>query len=168
MTPAFTHREFRDAMGQFCTGVAVVTGQCPEGPAGFSVQSFVSVSLSPPLIAICPAINGTSWARLRDVGHFGINILRHDQESLCLRFGVPGAGKFDNLRWSETEHGIPVLEDTLAFVECRLESEHEAGDHTVVIGRVEDFRIFRPDEPPLLFFRGAYGSFASGPAPGDE
>lgn len=161
MSQAFSQREFRDAMGQFCTGVAVVTGRCPEGPTGFAVQSFVSVSLSPPLIAICPAVTGNSWARLRSVGHFGINILRHDQEELCLRFGVPGAEKFDNLRCASSDRGIPVLDDTLAYVECQLESEHEAGDHTVVIGRVEDFRIFQPNEMPLLFFRGGYGHFAS-------
>lgn len=160
-SPSFNQRQFRDAMGQFCTGVAVVTGDCPDGPAGFSVQSFVSVSLSPPLIAVCPALGGKSWQRIRSTGRFGVNILAGDQQGLCARFATSTGDKFRGLDWTPSDRGMPVLESVLGFVDCDLEAEHEVGDHYLVIGRVRDLQVLRTECAPLLFFRGHFGTFDS-------
>lgn len=152
-------REFRNALGQFCTGVVIATG-CVEGePAGFAAQSFSSVSLDPPLVLLCPAKTSTSWPKLRQAGSFCINILAADQKPVCDVFAQSGIDKFAALPWRPGVTGAPVLDGVLGYVECDVDAEHDAGDHTVVIGRVRDFRILDRQGLPLLFFRGAYGHF---------
>ncbi|MGQ0700472.1 MAG: flavin reductase family protein [Panacagrimonas sp.] len=155
----FSERDFRNAMGQFCTGVVVVTGISEGQPVGFSAQSFVSVSLAPPLIAICPARSSTTWPKLRASGRFGVNILGADQQPVCGTFARSGGDKFGQLGWVPGASGSPVIEGVIGFVDCELEAEHEAGDHTLAIGRVLDLRVFSAERAPLLFFRGIYGAF---------
>lgn len=155
----FTEREFRHAMGQFCTGVVVVTGMSQGVPLGFSAQSFTSVSLDPPLVAICPSRRSNSWPRLRAAGHFGINVLGADQKEVCSRFARSGCDKFADRIWTPGRSGAPMLEGVLSFIDCQLEAEHAAGDHTIAIGRVIDLRLLDPERAPLLFFRGLYGAF---------
>lgn len=155
----FTEREFRTAMGQFCTGVVVVTGMHQGEPLGFSAQSFISLSLDPPLVAICPSRNSTSWPRLRAAGHFGLNVLGADQKDVCSSFARSGGDKFAERSWMPGRTGAPMLEGVLSFIDCQLEAEHEAGDHTIAIGRVIDLRLIDAERAPLLFFRGLYGAF---------
>lgn len=155
-------RQFRDTLGQFCTGVVIATG-CVDGePAGFAAQSFASVSLDPPLVLLCPAKTSTSWPKLRRSGSFCINILAADQKPVCDVFAQSGIEKFTELGWHRGVTGSPVLEGVLAYVDCDLEAEHDAGDHTIVLGRVRDVRILDPAGSPLLFFRGAFGRFEEG------
>lgn len=157
-------REFRNTLGHFCTGVVIATG-CVDGqPAGFAAQSFSSVSLDPPLVALCPAKTSTSWPRIRDSGSFCINILSGQQKAVCDVFARSGIDKFEALSWHPGVTGSPVLEGVLAYVDCDLEAEHDAGDHTIALGRVRDIRILEPDGSPLLFFRGAFGHFEHLPA----
>lgn len=152
-------RVFRNTLGQFCTGVVIATG-CVDGkPAGFAAQSFSSVSLDPPLVALCPAKTSTSWPRLRESGSFCINILAAQQKPVCDVFAQSGIDKFATLPWHRGVTGSPVLEGVLAYVDCDLEAEHDAGDHTVVLGRVRDVKILDAQGSPLLFFRGSYGRF---------
>ena len=160
--PVFDQKDFRTTMGQFCTGVVVATG-APEGtPAGFVAQSFVSLSLDPPLIAICPAKSSTSWPKLRAAGAFCVNMLHAGQVEVCNQFarsGGDGDDKFSGVEWQPGVTGAPVLADALAWIECTLHDEVEAGDHTVAIGRVVAYERTAPNADPLLFFRGSYGSF---------
>jgi 3-hydroxy-9,10-secoandrosta-1,3,5(10)-triene-9,17-dione monooxygenase reductase component len=150
-------------MSQFCTGVVVVSGLDPSAGGGqaigFSAQSFVSVSLDPPLVSICPARSSQTWPRLREAGRFGINVLAADQHPVCATFARSGIDKFAQQPWSPSATGLPMLDGVLAYIECRLEAEHDAGDHTLVIGRVEELRVVDPERAPLLFFRGRYGAF---------
>lgn len=157
-------REFRHAMSQFCTGVVVVTGLVEGAPLGFSAQSFVSVSLAPPLISICPAVSSVTWPRLRATGLFGINVLASDQHAACAAFARSGGDKFAHQPWTASSRGLPVLDGVIAYVECSLEAEHAAGDHTLVVGRVLELRVTGGERAPLLFFRGRYGEFNSLPA----
>mgnify|MGYP001577668802 CR=1 FL=1 len=152
---------FRQTMGQFCTGVVIVTGNDAAGPQGLCAQSFVSLSLDPPLIAICPARTSTSWPRIRASGAFGINILAADQNDLAVRFARSGGAKFQELAWRAGHQGLPVLPEALAFIACSLEAEHEAGDHLIAVGRVTDLHIIDAARAPLLFFRGQYCSIAT-------
>lgn len=161
MSASFNDRDFRNAMGQFCTGVVIVTGISDGQPVGFSAQSFVSVSLSPPLVSICPARTSTSWPRLRAARNFGINILASDQFPVCAGFARTGVDKFADLSWTASSRGVPVLGGVIGFIDCELEAEHEAGDHTLVVARVHELKVFSADSSPLLFFRGAYGDFAA-------
>lgn len=157
--PEFDDRAFRNAMGNFCTGVVIATGMHEGAPAGFAAQSFVSLSLDPPLVALCPGKNSSSWPKLRASGSFCINILGADQKPVCDAMAQSGGDKFAAFEWQTGVTGSPVLADVIGYVDCSLEAEHDAGDHTIAIGRVQDFAIRDPEKGPLLFFRGAYGDF---------
>ena len=157
---AFDQTAFRQTMGNFATGVVVVTG-LPDGePVGFAAQSFVSLSLEPPLVAFSPGKSSSSWPRIRQSGSFGINILGQDQQDVCVDMAQSETDKFANVSWRSGTTGAPMLEDVLAFVECSIEAEHDAGDHTIVVGRVLGHQRVRNQAAPLLYFRSAYGSFA--------
>lgn len=155
----FDSRAFRTTMGQFATGVVIATGVVDGKPAGFAAQSFVSLSLDPPLVALCPAKTSTSWPKLRASGHFCINVLAADQQAVCNSFAISGGDKFADLKWRAGATGSPILEGILAYVDCQIEAEHEAGDHLIVVGRVADFALQQENDGPLLFFRGGYGDF---------
>jgi 3-hydroxy-9,10-secoandrosta-1,3,5(10)-triene-9,17-dione monooxygenase reductase component len=150
---------FRTVLGHFATGVTVVTGGGDSGPHGVAANSFTSVSLDPPLVLVCMAHSSTTWPRIRETSAFAVNFLGEDQEELGRRFGTPGGDRFSGLRWDVGVTGAPVLADSLAFVECRMEAEYEAGDHVIVVGRVVDLGVLREGRP-LLFWRGGYGSLA--------
>jgi 3-hydroxy-9,10-secoandrosta-1,3,5(10)-triene-9,17-dione monooxygenase reductase component len=170
---AFAPAEFRAAMSRFCSGVVIVTGAKTDQPLGFTAQSFLSLSLEPPLVAVCPGKSSSSWPRIRDTGHFGINMLADNQRDLCRRFAssgsaMAGGGKFAGIDWQRGNTGSPILPGVLAFVDCRFEAEHDAGDHTIAVGRVVDLRLGVPDRLPLLFYRGAYGSYCAADAAGLE
>ena len=151
---------FRAALGHFCTGVVIATG-CVDGqPTGFAAQSFSSVSLDPPLIALCPAKTSTSWPKLRSSGSFCVNILGADQKVVCETFARSGIDKFADIKWRAGVTGSPIIEGIVAYIDCDLETEHDAGDHTIAIGRVRELHIVQTTQAaPLLFFRGGYGSF---------
>ena len=153
--PSFDSRAYRDCMGQFCTGVVAVTGIEDGQLVGLAAQSFVSLSLQPPLIAICPARTSTSWPRVRAAGRFCVNVLAADQQAASDAFAVPG--KAADMSWRTGTAGVPILAGVIAYVECAIAAEHEAGDHTVVVGEVLGFETLRPEAAPLLYFRGAYG-----------
>ena len=152
----FDAQEFRATLGQFASGVVIATG-CHEGePAGFAAQSFTSLSLSPPLVALCPAKSSKSWPKLRDSGSFCINILAEGQQAVSDVFARTGIDKFADLDWRLGATGSPILVEALAYIDCELVGEHDAGDHTIAVGRVRDLAVLNAERGPLVFFRGAY------------
>ena len=155
----FDGREFRDTLGQFATGVVIATGCLDGTPAGFAAQSFASLSLDPPLVALCPAKSSTSWPKLRESGHFCINILSNGQRAISDLFAQTGIDKFADLAWQPGQTGSPVLAGVLAYIDCELADELDAGDHTIAIGRVRDLGVLEEQGAPLLYWRGAYGAF---------
>lgn len=151
--------QFRETLGHYPTGVAVVTALGAEGtPAGMVVGTFSSVSLEPPLIAFFPASTSRSFAQIKSAGSFCVNVLASDQEPLCRRMATPGNNKFDGVGWRAGALGSPILDDAVAWVECTFEDVREAGDHQIVLGRVHSHAIER-STLPLLFFQGGYGRF---------
>lgn len=148
--------EMRRALGQFASGVTVVTGLDTEGPVGFTCQSFASVSLEPPLILFCADHRGRAWPRIRRSGRFTINVLREDQTDLCARFGSSRGAKFDGLTWEPSRWSTPSLPGVLVRVHADVQSVHTAGDHDVVIGRVRELESVC-EERPMVFFRGSFG-----------
>ncbi|RMF00133.1 MAG: flavin reductase, partial [Alphaproteobacteria bacterium] len=135
--------DFKRTMGQFCTGVVAVTAMLDDAPVGFAAQSFVSLSMDPPLVAVCPAKTSTSWPKIRDSGHFCINMLGADQRSVCDAFAQSGGDKFAGLKWRTGHTGAPVLAGVLAYADCTLEAEHDGGDHTIAVGRVQALEVLR-------------------------
>ena len=150
-------RSFRDALGRFATGVAFVTA-APDGePVGLIVNSLTSVSLEPPLVSFCPSRSSLTWSRMRRAGRFGVNILGRQHEPFAKRAIPAGADRFVGLNWELGPRGVPLLNDALATLECEIVAEHAAGDHWIVVGRVDDVRT-SPLKDPLIFFAGAFGT----------
>jgi 3-hydroxy-9,10-secoandrosta-1,3,5(10)-triene-9,17-dione monooxygenase reductase component len=142
---------FKEAMGRFTTGVTVVTGMEEGRPVGFTCQSFVSLSVDPPFVAVAPARTSTSWPRIARAGAFCVNVLADHQEELGRTFAVSGGDKFGGVNWRAAPiTGSPVLEGSLSWVDCEVELVHDAGDHELIIGRVLD--LGTAEGSPLLFF----------------
>ncbi len=157
MDPAW----FRQVLGQYPTGVCVVTGIGIDGaPTGLVVGSFTSVSLEPPIVAFFPDQSSSSWPKIRPSKGFCVNVLAQDQEHLCRQFAAKGGDKFAGVGWRPAESGSPVLDHVVAWIDCRLAGVHNVGDHDLVLGRVLELEVERPSNP-LLFFRGGYGRFRS-------
>lgn len=151
--------DFRRALGHFATGVTVVTVEsASHNVHGMTANSFTSVSLEPPLVSVCVDQNAHLLPLLKQGGKFGINILRDDQQKLSEYFSRPEQSKREedalhvHFRWSA--EAIPLMEDVLCQIACRLYSDHVAGDHTIVVGEVISATLH--EGSPLLFFRGQY------------
>jgi flavin reductase (DIM6/NTAB) family NADH-FMN oxidoreductase RutF len=148
---------FRAVLGHFASGVVLVSGIDDGVPAGLTCQSFFSLSLDPPLVAIAPGKTSTSWPKIARTGIFCVNILSTEQEAVAWTFSQSGADKFAGVGWSPTGNGVPRLHGSLAWVDCRIEETHETGDHFLVVARVEDLEM--GEGQPLLFYRGGFGGF---------
>lgn len=149
---------FREVLGQYPTGVCVVTAASGELLAGMAVGSFTSVSLNPPLVAFFPDRSSSSWPKIRSVGRFCVNILAADQEPVCRRFASKGDDKFAGLPYRMSARGSPIITGAVAWIDCDLHAVQEAGDHYIVQGLVRDLQI-ETAGLPLLFFQGGYGRF---------
>ncbi|MGW1100662.1 flavin reductase family protein [Streptomyces sp. NPDC002455] len=150
----FDSRQFRSALGHFASGITIVTAATSQGAVGFTCQSFTSLSLDPPLVALAPGKSSTSWPRIREAGCFCVNVLSETQEDVCLAFATSGADKFAGIPWAPGACGAPRLPGALAYIECELSGAYDAGDHELVIGTVLDIET-RPGKP-LLFYRGGF------------
>jgi 3-hydroxy-9,10-secoandrosta-1,3,5(10)-triene-9,17-dione monooxygenase reductase component len=153
----------RNALGHFCTGVAVITGQLGGKPVGMTVQSLVSISLEPPLVLFSPQKTSKTWPQIRESGRFCANILPRSMRTTCRQFARPAEDRFTDVQWHAGVTESPVLDRALAHVECEIEAIHEAGDHYIVLGRVVSLGAVEEGEP-LLFYRGGFGSFSLNPA----
>ncbi|MDY7100249.1 MAG: flavin reductase family protein [Actinomycetota bacterium] len=160
--PPHDSAHFRRVLGHFPTGVTVVTAQ-PEGgaPVGMAVGSFTSVSLDPPLVAFLPAKSSSTWPDIEKAGAFCVNVCAQDHGELSGNFASKKADKFEGVDWEPTAAtGSPRLRDALAWVDCTIDAVHEAGDHWIVVGRVEGLDADAEGNGlPLVFFKGAYGRF---------
>jgi flavin reductase (DIM6/NTAB) family NADH-FMN oxidoreductase RutF/DNA-binding IclR family transcriptional regulator len=153
-------RWFRQVLGQYPTGVCVVTAaRDGEAPVGMAVGSFTSVSLDPPLVAFLPDRNSSTWPRIEACGRFCVNILGAEQEQLCRRFASRVPDKYGDIPYRLSASGSPILENIVAWIDCELHSVMEAGDHYIVLGRVRELQL-ESGGLPLLFFQGGYGRFA--------
>ncbi|MBM4363418.1 MAG: flavin reductase family protein [Deltaproteobacteria bacterium] len=157
--PEVPAAEFRAALGSFAAGVTVVTSRAPDGAlAGLTATSFTSVSLDPPLCLVCVARTADAHAVLARADHFGVSLLAADQRELSARFATHGADKFAGVAWGPgPATGVPLLGGAIATLECRVESRVAAGDHDVLIGRIQ--RVETRGGEPLLYLRGRYGTF---------
>jgi flavin reductase (DIM6/NTAB) family NADH-FMN oxidoreductase RutF len=153
-TMSFTDREFRDALGQFATGVAVVTTEVEGTLLGSTISSFNSVSLAPPLILFSLARSAQSLQLWLKATHFGVTVLAEHQNDLSNRFARGGAEKWSGIAPVRGAHSIPLLRGGLVSFECETYAFYEGGDHEIMLGRVLAFN--RNEAAPLLFFGGRY------------
>lgn len=153
--PAFESAAFRKALGNFATGVTIVTTNDQAGePIGVTASSFNSVSLSPPLVLWSIAKTSLSRDVFSQSGHFAIHILTAEQEALADRFAQSGADKFAQLAWKSGQLGSPILDDHAAVFECATRHQYDGGDHIIMVGEVMAFEA--SGEAPLLFHGGQY------------
>jgi flavin reductase len=151
--------DFRKAMGCFATGVTIITLDLDGEVHGMTANAFTSVSIDPLLVLVCVDHSTRTHAHMHAKKRFGINVLCEDQRAISEYYARPArthehAEAEAGARFDRTSHGTPMLEGALAYLECRLHSSEQAGDHTIFIAEVEDVVVREGD--PLLFFRGKY------------
>jgi flavin reductase (DIM6/NTAB) family NADH-FMN oxidoreductase RutF len=150
--------DFRRAMGCFATGVTVITVDQDGEVHGMTANAFSSVSLDPMLVLVCVDHRARTHAHLHARKRFGINVLAENQRAISEYYARASEthqhADQAGAHFDRTQHGTPVLHGALAYLECRLHSAQDAGDHTIFIGEVEELVVREGD--PLLFFRGNY------------
>ncbi|WP_329250024.1 flavin reductase family protein [Actinoallomurus sp. NBC_01490] len=152
---------FRSVLGHFPSGVAAITSLDAEGrPVGMTVSSFTSVSLTPPLVAFLPGKTSSTFPVIAERGTFCVNVLAAGQEPVCRALAVSGEDKFTEVAWRPGPHGDPVIDGVVAWIGCTIEAVHEAGDHRIVVGRVDELDAGAAVSP-LLFFRSRYHHLAA-------
>ncbi len=157
-------RAFRKALGQFATGVTVVTARDADGtPLGLTVNAFCSVSLEPPLVLVCIDRRAEAHPALAETGLFNVSVLSEDQEALSRRFADRRRPKFGGIELPTGNNGVPLVGGAVATLECHVVAAHAAGDHTLFVGEVTDLSS-RPGRP-LLYHGSAYRRLEKDPAP---
>jgi flavin reductase (DIM6/NTAB) family NADH-FMN oxidoreductase RutF len=146
---------FRAVLGRFASGITVITARDAQGtPHGMTVSAFSSLSLDPPLVLVCVGNDATMAPVMAAADSFAVNVLSDVQEALSRRFAGKVDDRFAGVGYREGELGDPVLDDVLASLQCRVVARHPAGDHVIVVGRVEHGAA--RDAKPLLYYRGGY------------
>lgn len=162
--------DFRRTLGEFATGVAIVTAQGPDGqPVGMTMSSFNSVSLDPPLVLFSVRRGASSLPAMTGAKGFAVNLLARDQEPLAERFARTMEDRWNQVDTSLGHAEAPLLTGALAHLECEPYAQHDGGDHVIFVVRVVRHTV-RPDNPaPLIFFRGHYrGLDEAGEVPGED
>ena len=152
----FTPEEYRAALGQFATGVTLVTARGPDGRLlGLTANSFNSVSLSPPLVLWSLSRQSSSMPGFLAASHYAINVLAADQRLLAERFSRKGIDRYEGVAWRPGLTGAPVIDGAVAVFECRHRSQHDEGDHVIFVGEVEQCSR-RLGAAPLVFHGGRF------------
>ena len=152
----FSERDFRDALGRFATGVAVVTAVAPDGAkVGLTISSFNSASLTPPLVLWGLMKTATSMPVFQAVTHYAVNVLGATQKELALQFSRKGVDRWAGVDWQQGAKGLPLLDGAIATFECRSCGRHDAGDHVILVGEVEHCS-YRTGVAPLLYHGGQF------------
>lgn len=160
--PAKDGRAFRRSLGQYATGVSVITAQHGEKQIGMAVNSFAAVSLDPPLVLWSIRRESYSLPAFLEASHFAVSVLSSDQADISQLFGAADPEKFNKSTWTAGRGGAPILDGAIAHFECRRDTVYECGDHLILIGHVERYARFSGD--PLIFSQGQYAVRRSHPS----
>ncbi|WP_428965246.1 flavin reductase family protein [Micromonospora fluostatini] len=133
-------------------------------PVGFTATSFTSVSLDPPLVSFCLDLGSSSWPTVAGSRHVAVHLLSHRQQALASRFATSGVDRFAGTRWQPGPQDVPILDDTLAWLLCRVVERVVAGDHAIVLAEPELVR-HAGSGSPLLYHRGRYAGLGPTAAP---
>ena len=152
--PKVAPKEYRQALGRFATGIAVITIMTENGPIGMTVNSFASVSLNPPLVLWSPDKSSKRYEAFMNATHFAVHVLSDEQKDVCDGF-ARNAFAFSDFPHENNQHGVPLLKGCVAIFECRQYQCLDGGDHTIILGEVEQARYKKANS--LIF---AHGSFS--------
>jgi flavin reductase (DIM6/NTAB) family NADH-FMN oxidoreductase RutF len=148
---------FRAVLGRFASGITVITARGADGtPHGMTVSAFSSLSLDPPLVLVCVGNEATMAPMLATATSFAVNILSDGQEALSRRFAGKIDDRFAGVGYQEGRLGDPILDEVLAWMQCRIVARHPAGDHVILVGQVE--QADTREGKPLLYYRGGYAT----------
>lgn len=156
----FDTAQFKRVLGHFVTGVVVVSARSSEGLAGFTCQTFGSLSLEPMLVSFSAKTESQSWPMVRRAETVGINILASDQESVAQAFATRGGDKFVGISWTSAPGGAPLLDGALAHLEGRVSSVTTHGDHDLVVVSVDFIEVHSGG--PLVYYCGRFGRLDAG------
>lgn len=149
---------FKEALGNYPTGVTIVTTMKEEVPFGLTVNSFASVSLDPLLILWSIDHRSSSLEAFTQASKFAVHILAADQIETCKAFATSKGEKFNQCKWNLSEHSLPIIEGAVSVLQCEVHQKLEAGDHTILIGKVLDIDINVDKRDPILYHRRTFGS----------
>jgi len=161
----FDAQDFRTVLGHFPTGVTIISGMQDDEPLGFTIGSFTSVSLDPPLVGFLPMKDSATWEAMSKSGSFCVNVLSRKQADLCWTFAKSGNenDRYQGVDWHPAPTGSPIIDRAVAWIDCNVEAVHEMGDHYFVLGRVVALEADADQNGtgpfPLLFFKGTLGGF---------
>ena len=148
--------QYRTVLGHFPTGVVVVSGLSDGAPVGLTVQSFMALSLQPPMILLSIDRKSTSWPLIAESGKLAVNVMAQDQQDVTLRLAKSGTDKFAEIRWAAgPQTGAPLIEGCQAWIEAQVARIHDGGDHVIVTADVLSLRADSRSQP-LLFYRSAF------------
>jgi len=154
-------QDFKDVLRHFAAGVTVVTVKSGDDQHGSTVSAFASVSTEPPLILVCIGHNSRSHELMeRSDAVFAVNILREEQEEASNRFAFFDGDRFAEGNWTTAETGAPIIEDSLAWLDCTIYSRLNAGHHTIYIGEVQASKVVAESHNPLLYWNRSYRQLA--------
>jgi flavin reductase (DIM6/NTAB) family NADH-FMN oxidoreductase RutF len=160
MTDAPTSTVLRQAFACYPSGVAALCVNSSEGPVGLAASSFTPVSLEPPLVSVCIAHSSSTWPRMADAPRFGVSVLAADQDAHCLALSSKTGDRFANVGWEATEPGAVLVHGAALWLECELFDVVAAGDHDIVLLRVENLWPY-PDIAPLVFHGSKFRKLAA-------
>ncbi|UYP19550.1 flavin reductase family protein [Rhodococcus sp. Z13] len=149
---------FKKVVGRFPTGLTVVTGVRDGLPQGMTLQSFMSLSLDPALIAIAVARTSTTWPNIEAGGSFAVNVLARHHSSLARTFSLSPEKRFESVAYSTSKAGNPVLDEAVTWLDCTLDNVLDGGDHIIAIGRVVELKTHdeQDDVEPIVFYRSGF------------
>jgi flavin reductase ActVB len=153
---------FKDVQSYLAGAVTIVTTRDEEGkPWGFTATSFCSLSLDPPLVLVCLAQSADCYPAFLNCSLFAVNMLSKRQQDLSQRFASKGDAKYQDMRFQDGQMGMPLLPDSLAFLECRVQAVYPGGDHIILVGLVEhgEHVVSSHVMQPLLYYTRTYGTF---------
>jgi flavin reductase ActVB len=158
MIRSISEASFREALAHFASGVTIVTARGADGPVGFTATGFTSLSLAPPLVLVCVAKNASAYEGVVGADRFGVSVLCERQRWIAEQFARSGVDRFRDVPVvADPAAAVPLIEGALARLECHRHAQHDAGDHTILIGRVHS--AFTGSGRPLLHFSRRFGGF---------
>ena len=161
MKPVTDQRELRDAYGCFPSGVTAICALAGETPVGMAVSSFISVSLDPPLVAICMQNGSETWAKLNTMSHLGVSVLGSGHDAACRQLSAKLGDRFAGITWEASPSGAVFIEGAAVWLECKISQRIVAGDHEIVVLQIEQLKMER-DVSPLVFHASRFHKLASG------
>ena len=156
---AFDYRTLRNAFGCFPSGVTAICAMIEGEPAGMAASSFVSVSLDPPLVLVCIQNSSATWRKLKGAPRIGVSVLGEEHHRACSQLAAKSGDRFERLEWSRTEGGAVLLEGAAVSLDCSVVEEIVAGDHQLVLLRVQELQ-FQPMVNPLVFHGSRFRKLA--------